>query len=101
MIADRNSWVLREGRGTVFIVFVAIGGGEFEGVSPRIFSGDLACVPRRWISRVEHGSHRGQVSKGPGYPGWRWVIVVPAANRASCQAPGLENFLMPSGYLSH
>ena len=59
VIADGNSWVLRESRGTLFLIVVAIGGGEFEGVSSRIFSGDLACIPGRWIPRTEYGSHCG------------------------------------------
>jgi len=61
VIADRNSWILRKGCGTVFIVIAVSGGGDFEGVSSRIFSGDLACVSGRWIPRVEHGSHRRQL----------------------------------------
>ena len=64
VILDRNSWILRKSRGTVSMVVAS--GGEFGGVSSRIFSGGFACVSGRWIPRVEYGSHCGQVSRGGG-----------------------------------
>lgn len=79
--ADRNFWILRESRETVSIL--VIGGGEFERVSSRIFSGDLARIPGRWVPRVEYGPHRGQVSTAPVLiPYW---AVGPSVNRASRQ----------------